>query len=219
LSVTVKRPVGVGVEGLPIAIGIRRTTLEPRLSTSVRADRSASSERRERHIRGRSWRTSTQPIWLFWSEVATTPSQGPRRSTAHTTVGEPQAVVGPRCATTRPFGRLRSVMPRSGAIAASAPAPAGTSGTCARAAFAGAGAAVWVVAFSTALEPPQPATATVNRIGMSRARLICNELSGHAVADHAGTRAVRIRGAGAAAAQAGAAPGAAGTRRRRADLA
>src|SRR4051812_9295059 len=199
-----KRPVGVGVDGAPIATGIVRTTREPRSSWSVRADRYARSDRFERHMRGRSWRTSSQPIWLFRSEVATTPSHGPRWVTAQTTVGEPQDVTAFRWAMTRPCGRVRRVRPRLGAIAARAPVPDGIATTAAR----GSGLALVVVTgrrvacVACRCSDAHPIRVTGSRRGTTRATLIANEYTGHARPDHPGNRPLHRRGAFAQAAEA-----------------
>src|SRR3954447_21621884 len=218
LSVTVKRPVGVGDDGAPTATFIFCTTLDPRSSSRVRALRLARILRSERHIRGRSWRTSSQPIWLFFNAVAITPSQRPLRRTAQTTVGEPQSVFSSRCAMTLPFGWSRRVNPPFGAITASAPWPTGirTATLPAVALVSGDGAPCFACEEG---EEPHPMSANGNRRGSSRATLIGNEFPRHALAHLGGNRRLHQRGAGAEAAQARDAAGVAGPRRRRADLA
>jgi hypothetical protein len=90
LSVTEKRPTGVGVLGPPTATGKRRTTRPARTTVTSRSEMSAVT----RHSFGtrRTALIGTYPRRSFGSSVAITRSQSPSRPDTASTRGESNSV-------------------------------------------------------------------------------------------------------------------------------
>lgn len=89
-SVTAKRPIGVGDEGAPTAISIRRVITPSRQTRSRRAERSTSIATGSR--RNRVWLSRTNPCTPFGRAVEMTSSQWPRNETTGSVVVEPNSV-------------------------------------------------------------------------------------------------------------------------------
>src|SRR5919202_5408684 len=108
LSVTAKRPVGVGVRRRPTATRKRLTTRPPFRTVTFRRERSTRSD----HGLATSDAApiGIQPGRPFGSSVAITWSQRPWPPTTAKTRGEWQRVWVRRRATGRPFGARRSTV-------------------------------------------------------------------------------------------------------------
>src|SRR5919109_1492551 len=110
MSVTAKRPVGVGDAGEPTVIANERTTRVPSRSRAVLEERSTWIAYRVHPARSREGSSLTHPNRPFARSGVGTAPHFPRRSKTERTVRDPNWAPQPSLFTTFPPGAVRSAI-------------------------------------------------------------------------------------------------------------